>query len=151
MNNLNKYAQPDQLERNSFLWSEVRLIIAAVALFIGGYPPLLRFNPISALQGPLSTLLTLAWLISGAASLYLLYRWNQAGMRVFGGMDTKDRVTFLVSIVSGINLGLVSLLDRNIGMSISSNYGVFVIVGFLYLFSAWHLYKRWDESGQKLF
>lgn len=72
--NFEEQMKPDKLERYSFLWSEARLIIGAVALFIGGVPLLLAFNPIPSLSGLLGSLLTLAWIISGLASLYLLYR-----------------------------------------------------------------------------
>ena len=64
------------LERNSFLWSEVRLIIAAVALFLGGLPPIYLVLPIPALFGFVRILLVLAWIVSGVASGYLLYRWH---------------------------------------------------------------------------
>ena len=70
---------------------------------------------------------------------------------LFGKKDTKDTVAFFVSVISGINLGLVGLLGRNIGMSISSNYTVFVVVAVVYVVSAGYLYKRWNESGRKLF
>src|SRR3989344_2566175 len=39
----------NNLERYSFLWSEVRLIIAALALFLGGVSPLLKLGLPSAL------------------------------------------------------------------------------------------------------
>lgn len=149
--NLQHFTTPAQLERNSFLWSEVRLVVAAVALFIGGVPPALAFNPISSLVPMIFSLLKIAWLISGAASAYLLYRWYSNGQRVFGGRDAKDRGAFLVSGISGINLGLVGLLGTNIGMSIASGSLVFGAVGAVYLVAAWHLYQRWNASHQQLF
>jgi hypothetical protein len=33
---LQEHSRPDALERYSFLWSEARLVVAAVALLIGG-------------------------------------------------------------------------------------------------------------------
>jgi uncharacterized membrane protein YuzA (DUF378 family) len=60
-------------------------------------------------------------------------------------------ITFFISIVSGLNLGIAGLLANNIGMSISSNRFVFIIVGILYLFAARHLFLRWKESENKMF
>ena len=145
------HTHPDQLERYSFMWSEARLVIAAVALFIGGVPPVLAFNPFPALYSSLSSLLQLAWLISGAASVYLFYRWNKAGKRLFGHKESRDKYAFLISIVSGVNLGLVGLLGTNVGMSISSSSVMFMVTGFLYLLSAGYLWKRWNRSGQRVF
>lgn len=142
---------PDQLERYSFLWSEARLLIAALALFIGGVPPLLAFNPIPFLQSFLSTLLTFAWFISGIASAYLLYRWNGAGKLIFKKKSARDTFAFFVSVISGINLGVASLLGRNIGMSIAPNKLLFFIVGIIYIYSANYLYHRWKAAGEKLF
>jgi len=60
-------------------------------------------------------------------------------------------VAFFVSVVSGLNLGLSGLTGSNIGMGISSSKIVFIIVGVLYLASAWHLWKRWKENNEKVF
>lgn len=145
------YTTPAKLERFSFLWSEARLLIAAVALLLGGIPPVLYFLQIPALYGLIGLLLKLAWIVSGVASAYLLYRWYTGGQKVFGGSDKKDMVTFFISVVSGINLGIVGLLGTNVGMSITSNYIVFVITAVLYLFAAYQLYTRWKKNGQKIF
>jgi hypothetical protein len=145
-----KFAEQD-LERYSFLWSEARLIVAAVALFMGGVPPVLAFLPIPAIYVLLTAGLKLAWIISGLASAYLLYRWNRNNMMVFGGKKQADTVAFLVSAVSGVNLGITGLIGINIGMTISSFYPIFIVVAILYLGSSVYLYRRWDESGKKLF
>ena len=142
------HTHPDNLERYAFVWSEVRLLIAALALFIGGVPPVLYFLPAIGLMG---VLLKLAWLISGVAAAYLLYRWLTNGQKLFGHKDMKDTIAFLVMCVSGINLGLVGLIGNNIGMSISSSYAVFVITAIVYLVSAYHLHLRWKKAGEKLF
>ena len=139
--------QPKALERYSFLWSQARQVIAAVALFVGGVPVVYYFGFLNFL----APLLTLMWLITGAASVYLLYRWNKAGKRVFGGKDTMDTVAFLISGITGVNLGLVGLIGTNVGMSIASGRLVFLITGAVYLWTAWHLQKRWNENGQHLF
>ncbi len=150
--NLNQYKEPDKLERLSFLYSEVRLVIAAVALLLGGIP-VLRFLTfgMSGLFGLVTTILTLTWIGSGLASGYLLYRWNENKMRLFGHKNQKDTVAFLISTVSGINLGIVGLLGRNIGMSITSGGFIFTLTAIAYLASSYHLYTRWNASGQKLF
>ncbi|MDO8572674.1 MAG: hypothetical protein Q7S11_02770 [bacterium] len=145
------HTHSDKLERYSFVWSEVRLIIAAVALFLGGVPPVLKFFPVSGFYGPVSSLLNLCWIISGIAAGYLLYRWYIGHQVVFGGKDTKDTVAFFVSVVSGLNLGIAGLLGKNIGMSISSNKIIFILVGLLYLAAAYHLYTRWKTRGEKVF
>lgn len=142
----------NQLLRYSFLWSEARLIIAAVALLIGGTPPILKiggFMPF--LFGLAYALLRLSWLVSGAASIYLGYLWFSGDKKLFGGKETLDTIAFLVSIVSGINLGLVGVTGNNIGMSIVYNYPIFIITALIYLASAYHLYSRWKASGERVF
>ena len=141
---------PHELERYSFVWSEVRLIVAAIALFLGGVPPIYLIAP-SSLFGLARSGLVICWIISGITSLYLLYRWHVARHTLFGKKDTKDTFAFLVLAVSGINLGLVALLGRNIGMSIASGKVVFLVTGVVYLVCAIYLYQRWNKSGQKIF
>lgn len=141
------HATPSKLERYSFLWSLLRLLIAAVSLIIGGYPIALRL-----LYLPLtSSLLTLSWIISGIASVYLAYRWNADGRKLFGGTETKDTVAFFAMVISGVNLGLVGLIGQNIGMNISSSKLVFIIVGVFYVICAYYLHTRWKAYGEKIF
>jgi len=151
MVDIKEHTHPDKLERYSFIWSEVRLIIAAVALFLGGVPPVIKFLPIPQFYGLVSSLLTLSWIISGVAAAYLGYRWFNAHQTVLGGKDMKDTVAFFVMVVSGINLGLVGILGTNIGMRISTNKVVFIVVGLLYLVAAYHLFTRWKARGEKVF
>ena len=151
MSNIEKHLQPDQLERYSFLWSEARLVIAAVALLLGGIPVLRFLVRVPALYGLVGSILTLTWILSGLASGYLLYRWLTVQKLLFGKKETKDTVAFLISTVSGINLGLVGLAGTNIGMSISSSYAIFVIAAILYFWSAFYLYLRLNEHRQKIF
>lgn len=146
--NYQGYTQPAQLERYSFLWSQARLVIGALALFIGGVPPVLKFFPgMFAVTWPL---LKLSWIISGVASVYLIYRWQTGKQTLFGGKAPVDSAAFLVSVVSGINLGLTGLLGSNIGMSISSSKLMFVLVGLLYLAAAYQLQQRWNQYGKKI-
>ena len=129
------------------MWSEARLLIAAVALFMGGVPPVILFAPSVAAIG----LLKLAWIISGLASVYLLYRWMQNGQHVFGGKNPRDTLAFLVMNISGVNLGITGLLGTNIGMTISTSTTVFTVVAVLYLISAVYLYSRFAAHHNKVF
>lgn len=149
--NIKEYAQTGKLERFSFLWSEARLIFAAVALAIGGRPVLTAFLPIPSLFSIEWMILKLAWIISGIASVYLLYLWNENGQRLFGGKENKDVVAFFIMIVSGINLGLTGLLGNNIGMTLLSGLIAFILTAIAYIWAAMHLYKRWKAHGEKLF
>jgi uncharacterized membrane protein YuzA (DUF378 family) len=149
---INEFSKPHNLERNSFLWSEVRLIIAAVALFMGGVPPIYFIVPMTySFFGIVRLGLTLAWIISGAASCYLLYGWSNHGQKLFGKKDQLDMIAFLVSVVSGINLGLAGILGHNIGMMIASGGAIFSLVGVVYIASAYQLYSRWKAHGERLF
>jgi hypothetical protein len=145
-----EFMKPENLEKYSFLWSEARLIIAAIALLAGGVPAVFLLPIPYALMGLAGSLLTLAWLVSGAASAYLGWRWYTGGQKVFGGKDTRDTIMFLVSVVSGINLGLVPFVS-NIGMSIASGKGVFIATALLYVVAAFHLWTHWNKNGKKVF
>lgn len=143
---------PHDLEKWSFYWSEMRLLIAAVALLLGGIPPvLLVFSFAPFLYGFIGLLLKLAWLLSGAAALYLGWRWTKAHQHLFGKKDRNDLIAFGVLVVSGVNLGLTGLLGSNIGMMISHNRFVFMLVAVLYLWAAWHLWTRWKSHGKHFF
>lgn len=148
--NIKEHMSPEKLEKYSFWWSEARLLIAALALFLGGVSPVLYFGLPSGLYNMISSLLTLAWIISGVAAAYLLYRWY-GPKTLFGGKAQLDTYAFFVMIVSGINLGLTGVIGNNIGMSISYNRAVFAIVALLYLASAYHLHRRWKASSERLF
>ena len=141
---------PHELQRYSFLWSEVRLVVAAVALLIGGVPPIYLIAPASLLGIARMGLLA-CWIISGLTALYLLYQWHLAGHKLFGKKDAKDAVAFVILGFSGLNLGLAAILSKNIGMSILSGRLVFLITAVVYLFVAYHLYTRWKANGEKLF
>lgn len=146
---LNKYTKPKNLLRYSFLWNEVRLVVAAISLIWGATPIFFRFTSSSGGSG----LLTLSWLISGVAALYILYVWNKNGQKIFGGKNKKDMAAFWIAIISGVHLGLVPIVG-NLGMSLVPS-GLFTIVmiatGILYIWSAWHLYTRYKANKEKLF
>ena len=148
---INAHTTPDKLERYAFYWSEARLAITAVALLLGGIPPVIYFNPFPSLIGVISPLLTLSWLISGAVSGYLLYRWDRNGRKIFGGKNQRDVTGFFFNVVTGLNLGLVPILGKNIGMSLASGKFVFLLAGVVYILVALYLWKRWNQYGEKLF
>lgn len=150
MHQLHKHLKPQDMERYAFIWSEARLVVAAVALLIGGVPPIYLIAP-PMLFGIARGGLIAAWILSGLASLYLFYHWWQGGQKVFGKKDPKDTVAFLVMVVSGINLSLVAITGTNFGMSILSGRLVFFVTAAAYLFVAFHLYARWKSHGRKLF
>jgi uncharacterized membrane protein YuzA (DUF378 family) len=145
--NYKNFFQPGQVEMRTFLWSQARLVVAAVALFLGGIPPILLVLNGTIVFG----LLKLAWIISGVASAYLGYRWYNNGQRVFGGKDRNDTIAFLVSVISGLNLGWTGLAGINIGMSIASNRVIFFLVGAVYVWAAYTLQQRYNAYGHKLF
>jgi len=148
---IREHTTPDMLEKYSFLWSEVRLILGAIALLLGGIPVVFAILPLSTFSGLVGSLLNIAWLISGIASGYMLYRFWMGGKTVFGGRERYDIIAFWVSVVTGINLGITGLLGTNIGMSISSNRIVFILAAIVYAVVAVYLYRRWVASGKKLF
>lgn len=148
---LNDFKDQNKLEKYSFLWSEVRLVLAAVALIAGGTPFLHLILPMRVFYNLSSSILTICAIISGLASVYLIYRWMKSDKKLFGGSDSKDRYAFLISVVSGINLGFVGLVGNNVGMSIFRTYIFWVIAAIAYLWSAYHLYQRWNVSGKKVF
>ncbi len=148
---LKQHTTPEMLEKYSFLWSEARLILGAIALALGGVPVVFAILPIPGLFSLVGSLLTLAWIISGVASGYMLYRFWKGGKTVFGGREQRDIIAFWVSVVTGINLGITGLLGTNIGMSITSSRIVFTITAVVYVIAAVHLYRRWNASGKKIF
>lgn len=145
--NIKEHTTPERLEKYSFFWSEARLVVAAVALFLGGVPPILLIIPIPLVKAGL----TICWVISGGVSAYLAYRWYTSGQKVFGGKNKLDLAAFFVNVVTGFNLGIAGLLGINIGMTISSNKIVFILAGLVYLATAYLLWNRWSKSGKKLF
>ena len=148
---ITKYLKPGKIEKYSFLWSEVRLIVAAVALFVGGVPFIYFVFPSTSSVGLFGTLLTLSWIASGLASAYLGFRWFTRSKTLIGKKNKKDLYAFMVSVVSGLNLGITGLFKINPGMSVSTSQIAFIVFGIIYIASALHLYRRWRESGKKLF
>lgn len=146
--------KPEKLERYSFFWSEARLLVAAIALFKGGVPYvwfLLAEMPFYSL---ISNILSLAWIISGVASVYLLYRWQTGARKLFGirlWQNTPDTFAFSISIITGINLGLAGLWGTNIGMTIFYGNFILKLTALIYVVTAVYLYSRWRASGQKIF
>ncbi len=144
---LHEHASPDNLERYTFQWSIARLFIAAISLIVGGYPIAYKIIPIPIT----SSLLTLCWIASGVSAVYLAYRWYGNDQKLFGTHNKRDRIAFIVLVISGVNLGIVGLIGTNIGMSISGSKIVYIVTGILYLASAYHLHTRWKSHGERLF
>lgn len=139
------------LDRYAFYWSEARLVVSALALFMGGVPPVLMLNPFPALGGVLGNLLTLAWVISGVVSLYLLYRWLKNNKKLYGRVNVRDRVAFCITAVTGLNLGFAGIATVNIGMMYFSGAVTFTLTGLLYLVVALYQWQTWRKAGENLF
>ena len=151
---IQEHTTPERLLRYAFLWSIARMMIGAVSLFFGVMPVLYRLMSSAA-----NTPLTLAYLITLAASGYLVYLWfSKHDKRVFGDDDMKDKVAFLIMSVTGLNLGLSAIINDNIGIGLmqtvfSYDLGelLFKAVAVIYLAVAYYLWKRWKENGEELF
>ncbi len=141
--------RPATLVRYAFYWSQARLLIAAAALFLGGVPPLIYLFPAFADVG--ANILYVFWIVSGIVSAYLLYHWLRADQKLFGHQDYWDLAAFWVSIISGINMGFNGIFHINIGMRISTDPTVFMIVGVIYLLAALRLFTRYRGHSNKLF
>lgn len=134
------------------MWSEARLIISAVALFLGGVSPLLGLFPTADHYSAVWPILKISWIISGITSAYLLYRWSEK-KTLFGKKNLWDRIAFLVTVVSGLNLGVTGFLGTNIGMSLVEGRSemVFIVTGMIYVATAIYLLMRWKDSDQRIF
>lgn len=141
---------PDTLAYYAFIWTEARLAVSIVALLLGS-PPALTLFAFAPAYGFAVLGVKLAWLVSGAVSAYLLYRWYQAQWYVFDKPSTSDIVAFMIAVVSGFNLGLTGLTGVNPGLSIFSGYGFALLGALAYAWAAYHLYLRWQQNGQRLF
>jgi uncharacterized membrane protein YuzA (DUF378 family) len=146
MSKLQKHTTPENLEKYAFYWSEVRLILAAIALLLGGIPLVSKLGLYS-----FGNLLGFCWIVSGIASVYLLYRWINNGKKLFGRKNKKDLTAFMVTVVSGLNLGITGLLGVNIGMNISSSRILFIVVAILYIWSAYYMCKKRKANSNRIF
>jgi hypothetical protein len=148
--NINEHTTPEKLIRYAFLWSLARMMIASLSLFLSATPIAYRFLGSSAYS-----LLPLFWLISGAASVYLVYVWYARGQKLFGGNDPKDRIAFFILVVTGINLGFAALSYGNIGMNIVWGMPIadiiYKLTAIVYIIAAYYLFKRWKEHHEQLF
>lgn len=148
--NVNEHTTPEKLERYAFLWSLARMVIAAVSLFFGAMPIAYKLGGYSFA----GTLLPLFWLISGAASIYLLYLWFQAGKKVFGGSDKNGTIAFYIMVITGLNLGYAAI-GNNIGMSLIWGMPIadllFKATALIYLVVAYMMWKSWKANGEHLF
>lgn len=147
--------KPENLEKKSFLWSQVRLLLAAIAMFLGGSPLVYKLFSGMSFSSQVSALLNDAWIISGIAALYLFYRWREGGMKLFGKRDIKDTIAFYVLTVSGFNLGIMGVLGINVGMKLaqrSPSYSTLLILtGIVYLVVMVYLHMRWMQNNKRVF
>lgn len=148
--NIQEHTTPERLERYAFLWSLARMGIAAISLFFGAMPIMYTILGYSGA----ASLLPLFWIISGVAAVYLGFLWFKGGQKVFGGTEMKDKVAFLIMVVTGINLGYAAI-GSNIGMGLIWGMPigdiVFKATAVLYLLVAYYLWTRWKAQGEKLF
>lgn len=149
--NLQNHTTPENLERYAFLWSIARLVIAAISLFFGAMP--IAYKLLGSSLG--YSLLPLFWLISGAASLYLVYMWHKNGKQLFGtNQNQKNTIIFFIMIVTGLNLGYAAI-GGNIGMNLVWGMPVagilFKLTALGYLFVAYHMWQSWKANGEHLF
>lgn len=141
--------QREQLDCYAFWWSQLRLLLAGVALLLGGVPAVFFILP--GMYGIVWPLLKLCWIISGVVAVYLGYRWYEHKWHIFGGKDSWDSAAFALAVVTGLNLGAAGLVGTNIGMSIIGGRVVFFVVGVIYLVVAYRLDRRWRAHGKKVF
>lgn len=150
---MKEHTTPEKLELYAFYWSVVRLVVAALSLIFGAVPIAYRIFGYAG-SSMVSSLMPLFWLVSGAASAYLLYLWFSSGKKVFGSDDKTNMVVFLIMVISGLNLGYAAI-GANIGMNLVWDMAIadtlFKLTGLVYLFCAYHMWKKWNANGQKLF
>jgi len=148
---LKEHTTPANLLKYAFMWNQVRLLVAALSLIFGGFP--IVFRLFSSSSSAIGSLLSVAWIISGLAALYLVYMWYQGGRTLFGGKDNVDMAAFAIAMISGLHLGIAGIFGINIGMKVIP-YGmltmVMIVAGLLYLWSAFHLHKRFS-ANRKIF
>lgn len=145
---IKEHTKPKNLLKYAFMWNQIRLVIAAASLILGGFPVVLRI--FSSSSSMVSSLLTVSWIISGLAAAYLFYLWIKGGKKLWGGTDNVDMAAFAIAIISGLHLGIAGVLGTNIGMSVVPSgllTFVMLIAGALYLWSAFHLHNRYRADS----
>jgi uncharacterized membrane protein YuzA (DUF378 family) len=140
---------PDNLEKYSFYWLLASLSLTVLSLLLGGYP--IAYKILGSSFPFLSLLLTISWILTGAAAVYLLYRWNKGGKRLFITKKQYDLPAFLIATITGLNIGIYGVISQNILMQIFMNSIFYTIGGVLYAVVVVYLWKRWQDSGQHLF
>jgi uncharacterized membrane protein YuzA (DUF378 family) len=141
--------KPRTIDTYSFWWSETRLLIAAMALFLGGVPPIYLLIPPSMYEVTLIGL-KIAWIVSGLSAIHLIYRWYHTGQRLFGHKDHKDTLAFLLLILSGLNLGFAGVFGVNLGMSVAGGWLLF-LMGILYLLAAYQLMSSFRRNKNRIY
>jgi hypothetical protein len=129
----------------AFCWNQLRLVIAGATLILAKQSPILTYLSIPIISPLAMNFMGAAWIISGGAAGYLIYKWNEGGKKVFGGDDKKDVVAFWIAVITGVHLGIAGLTGNNIGFSVVPYeiiVPVMIITGVAYFWSAYHLHKR---------
>jgi hypothetical protein len=120
-----------------------------MSLFLGGVPAVYLLVPAS-MYSITTFALKLAWAISGVSAIHLLYRWYDSGQKIFSHKDHKDTLSFLLLIVSGLNLGFAGVFGVNLGMMIANGWILFVM-GVLYLLAAYQLWVSFKRNKNRVF
>ncbi len=148
---LNEHTKPQNLLKYAFYYNEVRLVLAAITLLLGKMSPALTYFYIPVVTALAASLMTLAWILAGVSAAYMLYLWFQGGKTLWGEDNIQDRLAFAIAIISGLHLGWAGLFGINIGMTVLPLLSIVMpIAGLLYLWSAFHLIKRY-KVDQNMF
>lgn len=144
---LNEHKKPENLLKYAFYYNEARLVLAGITLLIGKMSPVLIYFYIPVITVLAALLMSIAWILAGVAAAYLLYLWFKAEKKLWGEDNPTDRAAFAIAIISGLHLGWAGLTGTNIGFAILPFLGlVMPLAGLLYLWSAFHLGKRFKAN-----
>lgn len=140
------HLKPGNLERCAFYWLWGLLLVSALALLVGVNQPHPKF--FRPLYWPMQEL---AWLLSGIAAVYLVYRWQQADRQLFPDgkihFVNKDKLAFWLMILTGLNVGLTSVIGHNIFLSLFWDRLIHGVVMIACLAAAYHLHLRYHAVG----
>ena len=146
---MEEHMTPAKLERYAFFWLIGLLALSAIAMLLGARP--LAHVVFGYSSNSINSLLNLSWIISGVAALFLAYQWTKHSKQVFGGNDKKDLAAFLIMLLTGFNLGIYGILGQNYILNINDSFAYLIILSALCIWSGYHLWTRWTESGERVF
>ena len=145
---LDTHTSSSSLERYSFYVLLALLVFSAVALFLGGRPPITLITGSSSVVWQL---LSLGWLLSGVSAGYLAYQWAQNKKQLFGRSDIEDTLAFVFMIAAGLNLGITGATGVNIFLDLFMGRLSYIVTGVLCIGVAGYLYKQWQKNDDALF